>query len=145
MLQAQGGDGQYADALVADEEGVFVRAVGRAAVLDDPEASGRELLGDAVVEDDHAVGDILFQAVPGERILPRSPVMIVVTPFSLSHRKRRRSSARRMASLGRLAKRTSIVSRTTRFALIESMALPSLMKSPSRSYSPVSSISLRSI
>ena len=64
---------------------------------------------------------------------PRSPVMIAVTPLSLSHRNRRRSSALRMAVFDRPLKRTSIVSRTTRLALIESIACPRRMNSPSRS------------
>ena len=42
--------------------------------------------------------------------------MTAVTPFSLSHRNSRRSSARRIASLGSPANSASIVSSTTRLA-----------------------------
>ena len=40
-----------------------------AAVLDDAQPPGRDLLGDPVVEQDHAVGDVLLQALAGERAL----------------------------------------------------------------------------
>ncbi len=74
-----------------------------------------------------------------------SPVMIAVTPLSLSQRKSRRSSARRMPSFGRLEKSDSTVSRATRLAPIRSIMEPRRTNNPSRSYSPVSSISLRSM
>ena len=67
VLQAQRGDRQDGDAVLVDQEGVLVGAVGGAAVLDDAQPAGRELLGDAVVEHDDAVGDVLLQAVAGER------------------------------------------------------------------------------
>ena len=47
--------------------GILVGAVDGAAVLDDAQPAGRELLGDAVVEHDDAVGDVLLQALAGER------------------------------------------------------------------------------
>jgi hypothetical protein len=47
--------------------GVLVGAVHRAAVLHDAQPAGRELLGDAVVEHDDAVGDVLLETVAGER------------------------------------------------------------------------------
>ena len=47
---------------------------------------------------------------------PRSPVMIAVTPLSLSQRNRRRSSARRTAAFDRPPKSVSMVSSTTRLA-----------------------------
>ena len=37
------------------------------AVLDDAQPPRRDLLGDAVVEQDHAVGDVLLQALAGQR------------------------------------------------------------------------------
>ena len=40
-----------------------------AAVLDDAQPPRRDLVDHAVVEQDHAVGDVLFQAVPGQRAL----------------------------------------------------------------------------
>jgi hypothetical protein len=44
-------------------KGVFVGAVGRAAVFDDAQAAGRKLIVDPVVEQDHAVGDVFFQTI----------------------------------------------------------------------------------
>ena len=44
----------------------FVPCVG-AAVLDDAQPARRDLVDHAVVEQDHAVGDVLLQAVAGER------------------------------------------------------------------------------
>ena len=67
--EAERGDGQDGDAALVDEEGVLVGAVGGAAVLHDPQPPGRDLVRDPVVEEDHAVGDVLFQALPGQRAL----------------------------------------------------------------------------
>lgn len=72
---------------------------------------------------------------------PRSPVMIAVTPRSLSQPNSRRSSPRRIVVFENAPKRTSIVSITTRVAPTLSIAAPSRRNSPSRSQSPVSSIS----
>ena len=47
--------------------GYSLRAVGRAAILDDAQAAGRKLIVDAVVEQDHAVGDVFFEAVARQR------------------------------------------------------------------------------
>ena len=66
VIEAQGGDGQDGDAFVADQEGIFVGAVGRAAVLDHPQAAGGHLVADAMIEDDHTIGDVLLQPVAGE-------------------------------------------------------------------------------
>src|SRR4029453_7912926 len=66
LVQAERGDWQDGNAVLVDQEGILVGAMGGAAVLDDAEPSGRELLGDAVVEDDDAVGDVLLEAVAGE-------------------------------------------------------------------------------
>ena len=66
---AGGRDRHDGDAAGVDEEGKLVGAVGRAAVLDDPQPAGGDLLDDAVVEQDHAVGDVLLQAVAGQRAL----------------------------------------------------------------------------
>ena len=57
--------------VLVDQERVLVGAVGRAAVLDDPQPPRRDLLVDAVVEHDHAVRDVLLEPLPGE--LPRRP------------------------------------------------------------------------
>ena len=65
--QAQRGDRQDGDAVLVDQERAFVGAVAGAAVLDDPQPPGGDLLRDAMIQDDHAIGDIFFQPVPGER------------------------------------------------------------------------------
>ena len=44
----------------------------RPAVLDDAQPPGRDLLVDPVVEQDDAVGDVLLQAVPGQRAVARA-------------------------------------------------------------------------
>ena len=69
MLQTQRRDRQHGDAVFIDQERILVGAVRRAAVLDDAQPPGRDLVDHAVVEQDHAVGDILFQAVSGELAL----------------------------------------------------------------------------
>ena len=123
MIQSQRGDRQHRDAPLVDDERVLVGAVGGAAVLDHAQPPRRDLLVHPMVQQDHAVGDVLFDALARELAsLPRSPVMMAVTPLSLSQRNSRRSSARRMASSVNAAKRDSIVSSTTRLAPIESMA-----------------------
>ena len=52
---------------LVDQERILVGAVRGAAVLDDAQAAGRDLLVDPVVEQDHAVGDVFLEAVAGER------------------------------------------------------------------------------
>ena len=59
--------GEDRDPVVADEERVLVGAVPRAAVLDDPEAPRRDLVLHAQVEQDHAVGHVLLEAVARQR------------------------------------------------------------------------------
>ena len=66
VLEPQGGDGQDGEAGVVDEEGVLVRAVGGAAVLDDPQPSRGDLTRDPVVEEDHAIRDVFLESLPGE-------------------------------------------------------------------------------
>ncbi len=65
MLQPQRSDRQHRNPLLVDEERILVGAVDRSAVLDDSQPAGGELLADAMVQHDHAVGDVFFQAVPG--------------------------------------------------------------------------------
>src|SRR6185312_11130947 len=60
------GDGQHLDAPLVDDERVLVGAVQAAAVLDDAQAPDGELLVHPVVEQDDAVGDVLFQAVASQ-------------------------------------------------------------------------------
>ena len=129
---------------LVDQERILVRAVTRAAVLHDRSRRVDTCSDDAVIEQDHAVGDVFLEPWRVSAPSPRSPVMIAVTPLSLSQRNRRRSSERRIAWFENPPNSDSIVSSTTRLAPTESIASPRRMKSPSRSNSPVSSISLRS-
>ena len=67
------GDREDRDAVAADEERVFVGAMDAAPVLDDPEAAGRDLVRDPVVERDDAVRDVLFEPVLGDGPVPAFP------------------------------------------------------------------------
>ena len=66
VTEARRGDGQDGDALLVDEEGVFVGAVRRAAILDDAQPARGDLVDDPVVEQDDAVGDVFLEPVPRE-------------------------------------------------------------------------------
>ena len=61
--------GTHDDAAVGDQERVLVGAVQRAAVLHHAQAPGGDLVVDPVVEGDHAVGDVLLDAEPGQAAL----------------------------------------------------------------------------
>ena len=118
----------------------------RAAILDDAQAPRRHLLVDAVVEQDHAVGDVLLQAVAGQRAF--APLAgddggdaLVLEPAEQPAQSRRAGWPRSSSP----AKSASMVSSTTRLAPTVSTACRSRTNRPSRSYSPVSSISLRSM
>ena len=64
VVQAGGGDRQHRNAALVDQERVLVGAVRGPAVLDHPQPPrGDPRLG-AVVEQDHAVGDVFLQSVP---------------------------------------------------------------------------------
>ena len=52
-----------------DEERILVRAVVRAAVLDHAQAARRDLIVDAVVEQDHGIRDVLLEPLPGQGTL----------------------------------------------------------------------------
>ena len=66
--QLQRGHRQHRDAAPIDEERILVRAVARAAVLDDAKPARRDLIVDAMVEKDDAVGDVLLEALTRERV-----------------------------------------------------------------------------
>ncbi len=66
-------DRQHDEALGGDQERELVGAVRGPAVLDHPEPAGGDLLGDPVVEDDHAIGDVLLDPVPGEAVVAAFP------------------------------------------------------------------------
>src|SRR5262245_21580196 len=63
MVEAEGRDGQDAEAVRADEERILVRAVLRAAVLHDPQMPRGDLIVDPMIEQENAVGDVLLQSV----------------------------------------------------------------------------------
>src|ERR1051326_2168913 len=66
VVELQRCERQHVDAILVDEERVLVGAVRAAAVLDDAQAARRHLLAHAVVEQDHAVGDVLLEALARE-------------------------------------------------------------------------------
>ena len=69
VLKRQRRDGQHTDAVGVDEEWILVRAVMRAAVLDDAQPARRDLIVNAVVEEDHRIRDVLLEALAGQRAL----------------------------------------------------------------------------
>ena len=67
VIEAQRGtSGKNGKTFVIDEEGIFVGAVGRAAILDDAHAAGGDLFVYAMIEEDDAIGDVFFEAVAGK-------------------------------------------------------------------------------
>ena len=106
MLKGQRGHGQHADAVGIDEEGIFVRAVVGAAVFDDAQAPRRDLIVDAMVEQNHRVRDVFLESLPGEGPLAalarddgRDALLLqpAEQPSQLGAEDRRRSSAPRTA------------------------------------------------
>ena len=145
VVEAEAGERQDREAVLVDEERILVGAVRRAAVLDDAQPARRDLVDDAVVEEDHAVGHVLLQPLARERTVALlagddggdAPVLQPAEqPPQLRAQYARGCRSRRTA--------LSIVSSTTRFAPTESIARPRRRNRPSRSNSPVSSISVRS-
>ena len=67
MLQPDRRDRQHRHPVAPDQERVLVRAVQGAAVLEHPQPSRGGLLADPVVKHDHAVRDVLLDAVAGQR------------------------------------------------------------------------------
>ncbi len=67
VIEPDGGDRQDREPVLIDQERVLVRPVRGAAILHHPQASRGNLVGDPVVEEDHAVRNVLLEALPGER------------------------------------------------------------------------------
>ena len=67
MIELQRRDRQHREPLLADEEGVFVGAVGSTAILHHPQSPGGNLLGYALIEDDHAISHVLLEPVACDR------------------------------------------------------------------------------
>lgn len=68
MLQAQRGDRQHQNAICVDHERVLVGAMGRTAILDHAQEPRGGLRADAMVEHDHAVGDIFLHTIARQRL-----------------------------------------------------------------------------
>ena len=87
--------------VLVDQERIFVGAVRRAAILDDAQPPGRDLVGtrwSSRITQSETYSSMPWRvSVPS----PRSPVMIAVTPLSFSQPNSRRSSARSTASFVR--------------------------------------------
>ena len=123
-------DRQHGNAASIDQERIFVGAVARAAVLDDAQPARRDLIVDAMVERDDAVGDVLLEPLPRERVDAAlagdhgrdAPLLQPGEQApELGAQDRRRCSARQ--------KSDSIVSRTMRRAPTERSAWSRRMKS----------------
>ena len=67
LAQADRGDRKDRDAVLVDQERIFIGAMQAAAVFDDAQPSGRMLLGDAMVQNDYAVGHVLLEPLAGKR------------------------------------------------------------------------------
>ena len=67
VCETRGGDGQDRDATAIYEEWIFVGAMRGAAVFDDAQASGSDLVIGSIVQEDYAVRDIFFQAESRQR------------------------------------------------------------------------------
>ena len=60
MRQPGGRDRHHGDALLIYDERIFVGAVRGTSIFDKPETTGRQLIFDAIIEEDDAVSDVLF-------------------------------------------------------------------------------------
>src|SRR5687768_18587018 len=49
-----------------DEEGILVVAMRCAAIFDNAKTAGRDLIGDAMIKEDDAIGDVFFKALARE-------------------------------------------------------------------------------
>ena len=79
-MQAHRRDRQHRESALVDQERIFVGAVAAAAILHDAQAAGGDLVGNTMIEQDDAIGDVFLEPVSGQRFSPRSPVMTAVTP-----------------------------------------------------------------
>jgi hypothetical protein len=105
MIQSDGGYRNNRNTFFSDQKRILIGAMRGAAVLDDTQAPGGKLVDGAVIEQDHAIGDVFLETMPGQRASPRSPVMTEVTPRCFNQSNSRRSSARRTAVFEKPPKR----------------------------------------
>ena len=61
MIEPERRHRQNIDPSFIDQKGIFIRSMGRAAILDDTQTAGRHLVDDTMIEEDHAVGDVLLK------------------------------------------------------------------------------------
>src|ERR1700686_316463 len=66
MVQGYGSERQNRNAGLIDEEGILIGSVTGSPVLHDAQAAGGYLFLDSVIEQNNAVGNVLFQTMPRE-------------------------------------------------------------------------------
>src|SRR5207245_7708771 len=66
VLEPDRGKGQDVEAFFVDQERVFVRAVGGAAIFHDPQAARGNLVEDTMIQQDHAIGDVFLEPATGQ-------------------------------------------------------------------------------
>ena len=67
MRQPGGRDWHHSDALLIYDERIFVGAVSGTSIFDKPETTGRQLIFDAIIQEDNAVSDVLFESITCQR------------------------------------------------------------------------------
>ena len=66
MGEPKRSDRDHGHTLFVDQEGVLVGAMRSSTIFDDPQPPRRQVVDDAMIEQDDAVGHILFDTVPGQ-------------------------------------------------------------------------------
>src|ERR1700692_4130527 len=66
MVESKRRNRKNAEAPFVNQKGIFVGAVSRSPILHDSQAASGNLVDYPVVEQEHAIGNIFFQSVPGE-------------------------------------------------------------------------------
>lgn len=63
MIKPKGTDGQNAEPILIDEEWDLIRAVRRTTIFDNAQPPCRNLIVNAMIQENNAVGDVFFQAL----------------------------------------------------------------------------------
>ena len=66
MVQSHGRRRKNRDAILGDKEGILISPMNRTAVFHHAQPAGGNLFRDPMIEQNHAIGDIFFQAMPGQ-------------------------------------------------------------------------------
>src|SRR6202012_416463 len=66
VVETERGDGQHAKAVLVNEERIFIRSMGRAAIFHDAKSTRRNLVLDAMIEQEDAIGNVFLKAMPCE-------------------------------------------------------------------------------